>query len=221
MSDDDLRAADAGSDAGSDAVAASGADAVAGEDFDTEIETDPEADDAEQTMAVQPDPSGPGTIDWQRIVVFAVLPALAVVLAIGAGFLGWKSYSQRGIEAARVESVAAAREATVVMLSYRADTVERDLMAARDWITGAFLDSYTDLVTNTVIPNAREMDISAQTRVPAAASVSAEARRAVVLVFVDQVITVGSEDPTGTSSSVRVTLEKIDGRWLVSGFEPV
>ncbi len=203
-----------------DPVADASPDAGAEEDFDTEIDTDIEADDAEQTMAVQPD-SPSGLADWRRVVVFAVLPALALLLGAGAGFLGWKSYVQRGIDAARTESVAAAREATVTMLSYRADTVEQDLMAARDRITGVFLDSYTDLVNNTVIPMAREQDISSQTRVPAAASVSAEADRAVVLVFVNQSITVGADAPTGTASSVRVTMEKVDGRWLVTGFDPV
>ncbi len=190
------------------------------EDFDTEVETDLEADDAEQTVAVQPEPS-PGVVDWQRLVVLTVLPALVLLLGVGAGVLGWKSHLQSGIDAARTESVAAAREATVAMLSYRTETVEQDLMAARDWITGAFLDSYTNLVTSTVIPNAREKKISARTRVPAAASVSAERNRAAVLVFINQSITVGSEPAIGTPSSVRVSMEKVGDRWLVSDFDPV
>jgi Mce-associated membrane protein len=46
-------------------------------------------------------------------------------------------------------------------------------------------------------------------------------RHAVVLVFVDQTITIGNGSPTNTASSVRVTLEKVDDRWLISQFEPV
>ena len=115
----------------------------------------------------------------------------------------------------------AARDATIAMLSYRADTAERDLTAALDRITGPFRDSYTDLVQNTVIPAAKEKKISAQARVPAAASASADRQRAVVLVFVNQTVTVGGGAPTETLSSVKVTLEKVGERWLVSGFDPV
>ena len=35
--------------------------------------------------------------------------------------------------------------------------------------------------------------------------------------FVNQTITVGNDPPTDTASSVRVTLDKIGGRWLISG----
>jgi Mce-associated membrane protein len=53
------------------------------------------------------------------------------------------------------------------------------------------------------------------------ASVSATASHAVVLVFVDQTIIVGTDAPTATASSVKVSLDKISGRWLISDFTPV
>jgi Mce-associated membrane protein len=34
-------------------------------------------------------------------------------------------------------------------------------------------------------------------------------------------VTVGQSPPTSTASSVRVTLDKVDGRWLISQFDPV
>jgi Mce-associated membrane protein len=57
--------------------------------------------------------------------------------------------------------------------------------------------------------------------VAAAASVSADPSRAVVLVFVNQTITVGNDAPTDTASSIRVTLAKVHDRWLISQFEPI
>ncbi len=55
-----------------------------------------------------------------------------------------------------------------------------------------------------------------------AASVSAsEKNHAVVLVFVDQTTVVGNDAPTDTDSVVRVTLDRIGNRWLISGFEPI
>jgi len=195
------------------------------DDFETEIDTDVEADAAEDTVAASEMGASArtlrGRIDTQRIVAFGVLPAMTVGLAVGAGLLLWKYVAQDAVDTARVESVAAARDATVAILSYRADTVEADLTAARDRITGAFLDSYTDLVDRTVIPGARAKGISTEARVPAAASVSAEADHAVVLVFVDQTITMEGSAPSSTASSLRVTLDKVGERWLVSGFDPV
>ena len=195
------------------------------DDFDTEIDTDVEADEAEDTVAASEMGISARTprrrVDSQRIVAFGVLPAMTLGLAVGAGLLLWKYVAQDAVDTARTESVSAAREATVAILSYRADTVEADLTAARDRITGAFLDSYTDLVDRTVIPGARAKGISTEARVPAAASVSAEADHAVVLVFVDQTITMEGSAPSSTASSLRVTLDKVGERWLVSGFDPV
>ena len=50
---------------------------------------------------------------------------------------------------------------------------------------------------------------------------SADPRHAVVLVFVNQTVVVGKDAPTDTASSVRVTLEKVGDRWLISKFDPV
>ena len=72
-----------------------------------------------------------------------------------------------------------------------------------------------------VIPGAKEKQISAVASVPAAASVSADPGKAVVLLFVNQTVTVGNEVPTDTASSVRITLDKSGDRWLISKFEPV
>ena len=44
---------------------------------------------------------------------------------------------------------------------------------------------------------------------------------AIVLLSVDQTVTLGNDTPSGATSSVRVTLDKIGGRWLVSDFTPV
>ena len=195
------------------------------DDFDTEIDTDVEADEAEDTVAASETGASARTprrrVDSQRIVAFGVLPAMTLGLAVGAGLLLWKHVAQDAVDTARTESVSAAREATVAILSYRADTVEADLTAARDRITGAFLDSYTDLVDRIVVPGARAKGISTEARVPAAASVSADADHAVVLVFVDQTVTMEGSAPSNSASSLRVTLDKVGERWLVSGFDPV
>jgi Mce-associated membrane protein len=190
---------------------------------DTDTGTDPDIPDPESddTAAVADSPMPVPANKRLRTLAFVVLPALMVLLGAGAGLLRWQDVSNRRIDTARTESVAAARDATEAILSYKADSVEQDLGAARDKLTGSFLDSFTDLVNKIVIPGAREKKISAAAKVAAAGSVSATAEHAVALVFVNQTVVIGGGAPSGSASSVRVTLDKVDDRWLVSGFDPV
>ncbi|WP_236950012.1 hypothetical protein [Mycobacterium sp. MS1601] len=160
-------------------------------------------------------------INWPRVLAFGVLPALALILGAAAGFLKWQDSSVRNADVVRIESVQIAKDATVRLLSYKPDTVEQDLGSARDLLTGEFRDSYTQLINDVVIPGSKEKQISAVATVPAAASVSAEPNKAVVLVFVNQTVVVGSDAPTGTTSSVQVTMDRVGDRWLISEFDPV
>jgi Mce-associated membrane protein len=156
-----------------------------------------------------------------RILAYIILPAVALLLAAAAGYLKWVDGTARDAEVARSESVQAAMDSTVAMLSYRPDTVEQNLAAARDRMTGPFRDSYSSLTHDVVIPGAKQRQISAVATVPAAASVSATASHAVVLVFVDQTTIIGNDPPSDSASSVRVTLERVHDRWLISQFDPV
>jgi Mce-associated membrane protein len=161
------------------------------------------------------------SIQWARVFAFGVLPAVALLLAMGAGYLKWMDNSVRNSETARVESVQAAKDSTIALLSYKPDTVEQQLNAARDRLTGDFRDSYTSLTHDVVIPGAKQKQISAVATVPAAASVSANPNHAVVLVFVNQTVIVGQDAPTDTASAVRVTMDKVGDRWLIAKFDPV
>lgn len=161
------------------------------------------------------------SIQWPRVLAYGILPGLALILALGAGFLKYQDNSVRDGDSAAVESVQVAKDSTIALLSYKPDTVEQQLTDARSLLTGDFQQAYTDLTTDVVIPGAKEKQISAVATVPAAAAVEAEPNRAVVLVFVNQTVVVGADAPTDTASSVRVTLEKTGDRWLISGFDPV
>jgi len=162
-----------------------------------------------------------GHVRWSRAIAYGVLPGLALLLASAAGFLKWQDASVRDAQVAGAESVRAATDSTIALLSYKPDTVEKDLGAARGRLTGTFLNAYTSLTHDVVIPGAKQKQISAVATVPTAASVRATENHAVVLLFVNQSVIVGQDAPTSTASSVRVTLEKAGGRWLISQFDPV
>lgn len=123
--------------------------------------------------------------------------------------------------AARQSVVDRAKASTAALLSYSPDTVERQLTDATELTTGDFRKRYAQLVQETVIPGAQEKRIMASAAVPSAGITSLSENSAVLLVFINQTVTKGTEAPTDTASSVRVTMEKTDGRWLISGFDPV
>ena len=157
---------------------------------------------------------------WTRLLVVA-LPALALIIALGVAYLKWLDGTARESHTAAEASVRAASESTIAILSYKPETVDRDLKVAAERLTAGFRQQYTQLVNDVVAPGAKQQHITAVATVPAAASVSATGKHAVVLVFVDQTTTIGNDAPTQTTSSVRVSLEKVDGRWLISQFDPV
>jgi len=163
------------------------------------------------------------TVGLERIgrARLAALAVLALLLVASAIWLYSGTASRRAAETDRADAVAAARESIVEMLSYRPDTAEAKLNAVRDRLTGPFLESYNQLIQTVVIPGAKQKKITAAAQVPAAAAVSGGADRAVVLAYVDQSLAIGSAAPTRTNSSVRVTMEKVDGRWLIAGFDPI
>jgi Mce-associated membrane protein len=158
---------------------------------------------------------------YLRAVVFLVLPLVGLGIAAGAGYLKYQATSMHEAQAAAADTIRAASDTTVKMLSYRPDTVERDLGAAQDLLTGNLRKDYTSLTHDVVIPGAKQKQISAVATVPAAASVSTTADHAVVLVFVNQTVIIGADPPANSTSSVRVTLQKQDDRWLVSSFDPI
>ncbi len=177
-----------------------------------EADEDDDTDDAPDTPRAR--------FGWGRLIV-AALPVSALVLALGVGYLKWLDGKDHESAAAAEQSVRAASESTIAILSYKPETVDQDLKAAADRLTAGFRQQYTQLVTDVVAPGAKQQHITAVATVPAAASVSATGKQAVVLVFVDQTTTIGNDPPTQSTSSVRVTLDKVDGRWLISQFDPV
>ena len=176
---------------------------------------DHEPDQDDEPISARP------RIRWSRAIAYGLLPGLAFVLASAAGYLKWQDATVREAQASRAQSVQAATDGTVALLSYRPETVEKDLDAAKSRLTGTFLTAYTQLTHDVVIPGAKQKQISAVATVPAASSTSATATHAVVLLYVNQTVIVGQDAPTSTASSVRVTLDKIGGRWLISQFDPV
>jgi Mce-associated membrane protein len=191
------------------------------DDLADEAEAADEADllDLEDAEAEDDDVEVPAERTSRTRLLVAGL--LVLILTLGVGYLKWLDGTARESRAAAEQSIRAASDSTIAILSYKPETVDQELRAAADRLAEPFRQQYTQLVNDVVAPGAKQQHISAVATVPVAASVSATGKHAVVLVFVDQTTTIGNDAPTQSTSSVRVSLDKIDGRWLISQFDPV
>ena len=82
--------------------------------------------------------------------------------------------------------------------------------------------NYTQFTEQVVTPAAEQKAVKTTASVVRAAVSELRPNSAVVLVFVNQ-NTTSMENPDGAFavSSVEVSLNKIDGTWLISSFDPV
>lgn len=189
------------------------------EDDSAESDADEAAEEPATEAATEPAEVTPSR-SRSRVGLGVVLAAIALVLALTCGVLRWLTVSQDQSEAARDESVQAAKEITGQMLSYETETVDQQLTAARDRMTGDFRGTYTAMI-NEVIPAAHAQQIAAFAEVLRAGVVSAKSDRAELVLFVNQSVQVGNHMPQKTPSVARVTMVKDGDRWLMSEYEPV
>jgi Mce-associated membrane protein len=157
--------------------------------------------------------------NWRPILVTALVVA-TVGLAVGLYFLQYRPDRQID-DAAAQRAIRAASDGAVASLSYSPANMDRDFANAKSHLTGDFLAYYDKFTKEVVTPMVQQKHI-AQTAAVVRAAVSEQHRdSAVVLVFLNE--TTNSKDkpePLTTPSSVRITLTKVSGSWLISKMDP-
>jgi Mce-associated membrane protein len=191
----------------------------------TTADQTPTQDDSSEATATLRDDVPPrralgSQVNWKRVLAYGLLPAVALVFTAAAGVLKWQDSTARDSVTAGNDALQAAKDGAIALLSYQPGTVDQELHAARGRLTGSFRDSYASLTDDVVIPGAKQKQITAVATVPAASTISATPNRSEALVFVNQTVIIGQDAPTASESSVRITLEKVEGRWLISAFDP-
>jgi Mce-associated membrane protein len=205
-------------------------------DDDTEQHDDEAALDVEATDGVEIDRAADGHDDggdsavapWRRVSAIPVIPLVLVLALLAAGGLAaWLYFSEyrpdEQTDAAVARSaVDAARDGTVAVLSYKPDTLNQDFAAAKAHLAGDFLNYYDTFTKQIVTPAAKEKAVTTTAQVVGAAASELHPDSAVVLIFVNQVTTSKERpDPAMASSSVRVSLTKVHGNWLITKFDPI
>ncbi|ORB21950.1 hypothetical protein BST36_15730 [Mycolicibacterium moriokaense] len=155
------------------------------------------------------------------VIIVAAALVISAGLATGLYFLQYKPDQETNAAAANV-ALEAAKNGTVALLSYSPDTLDQDFANAKSNLTGDFLSYYTQFTEQIVTPAAKEKQVKTVAVVVRAGVIEIHRDSAVVLVFINQTTT-SKENPDGAfaASSVKVGLKKVDGRWLISAFDPV
>ncbi len=153
-----------------------------------------------------------------RLDPLLVVAGLVVaVLLVTAGLLTVRARSADRAEQARTEATAAAEATAVDVLSYDYRHLDRDFARAKAGLTGSFVDDYAKTTRTVVRPTATEVRAVVKADVAASSVVRADPNRVVVLLFVNQTTTSTRLDaPKVDLNRVRLTMDRVDGRWLVS-----
>jgi len=159
----------------------------------------------------------------RNIVAILVAAALLASAGVAAGlyFLQFTPHQQTNAVATN-GAIEAAKSGSVALLTYSPETLDKDFAAAKSDLTGDFLSYYTEFTEKIVTPAAKEKQVKTTASVVRAAASEMHPDSAVVLLFINQVTT-SKENPDGAfaASAVKVSLKKIDDRWLISAFDPV
>ena len=140
-------------------------------------------------------------------------------LLVGTGILGWQVWQQHQIKQASTQAQRAAVSYAQVLTSIDSNKVDENFKDVLDGATGEFKDMYSQssvelrqlLIENKAAAHGVVVESAVQ---------EASKSKAVVLLFVDQSVTnTKLPDPRIDRSRMKMTLEKVDGRWRASKVE--
>ncbi len=159
-----------------------------------------------------------------RIISYAILAVLVLASGAWATLLYFAQYrpDKQTDPTVRQEVATSASDGTTAVLSYSSDTLDQDFDNARSHLAGEFLTYFNDFTARVVAPAAKQRPLKTSAEVGGAAVMELHPNSAVVLVFVNQTTTAkDNPKPMTAVSSIRVHMNRVDGRWLITKFDPV
>jgi Mce-associated membrane protein len=180
------------------------------EDTESGVEdSDPEID----ALLAKPDDS---KRPWGQYLRRSIVPLVLVAALAVSGFLGWQQWQQHRVTQAGQQAQQAAIGYAQVLTSIDSSNVDQNFRQVLDGATGEFKDMYTQssvqlrqlLIENKATAHGVAVDSAIQ---------SASPDKVVVLLFIDQTVTNSQlPDPRIDRSRIKMTMEKVNGRWLAA-----
>lgn len=196
------------------------------------VEIDKTAEEADEAQQDDETIAGDAT-SWiggkvARCRQLKVAPLVLVLLLLVSGALAaWLYVTQyradQQTDATAVQAVtAAAQDGMIALLSYKSETLDQDVAAAKSHLTGDFVSDYEKRVREVVAPAVKGRGVVTSAQVIGAAVSELHPDSAVVLLFI-KLVTVSKDRPdtASESSSVQVSLTKVHGHWLITAFQPI
>jgi Mce-associated membrane protein len=148
------------------------------------------------------------------------LAVLTLVVAGAAGYLWVQVPSDQSVEDATSAAQAAAERAVVPILSYDAKDIDESKAAAQPYLTGDYRKEYDKLFDGIIAQNAPSTGTVLKAELVRSSVVRANDDRVQVFLLVDQTRTNKQfTEPQIYKNWVTVTMEQVDGDWLVANME--
>lgn len=170
------------------------------------------------TSTTEDDTADPRDRRLRRLAA-ATAGTILVAALTCSGFFGWRIYQQRQLESAGRQALQTAIAYAQTLTSIDSSQVDDNFTRVLDGATGEFKDMYTQssmqlrqlLIDNRATAHGTVVDSAIQ-------SVSKD--RVVVLLMVDQTVTnTAQPDPRVDRSRMKITMDRVDGRWLAGKVE--
>ncbi|WP_028643320.1 J domain-containing protein [Nocardioides sp. URHA0020] len=156
----------------------------------------------------------------RRVVPGWLLVGVAVVTLLVAGAAAVVAAtvpSDRSVEDASGAARAAAERAIVPILSYDATSLDKSRAAALPYLTSDYRKDYDELFDGVIKENAPSTGTVVATKLVDSGLVRADDERVQVFLLIDMTRTNKAEkQPVVYQNWVTVTMEKVDGDWLVA-----
>jgi Mce-associated membrane protein len=191
-------------------------DATAADDGDERTDGDDEDDEGNVLLKSKRTKAQRPKRPWRQYLRRSLLPLLLIASLAVSGFLGWKQWQEHQVKLAGQQAQQAAVAYAQVLTSIDANKVDENFRQVLDGATGEFKDMYTQssvqlrqlLIDNKASAHGVVIDSAIQ---------SESTNKVVVLVFIDQTVAnSAAPDPRIDRSRIKMTMEKVDGRWRAS-----
>jgi Mce-associated membrane protein len=162
---------------------------------------------------------------WRLNREVKLVPVILVALILASGgaatwlYFQWYRPTQQTDAGVASTVVKAASDGTVALLSYSAESLDKDFAGAKSHLSGDFLSYYDQFTQQIVAPAAKQNSLKKTAHVMRAAVSELHPDSAVVLIFVDMMSTSRDKPaPSMDASSVLVKMTRVNDNWLISDF---
>jgi Mce-associated membrane protein len=186
--------------------------------YDAELApSEPEPEwEPDAAVVAAPDRQPRSVPGWLLVGVGVV----ALLMAGAAAVVAVTVPSDQSVDQASGSARAAAERAIVPILSYDAAHLDESKAAAEGYLTGGYRKEYAKLFDGVIAANAPSTGTVVEADLVSSGVVRADDDRVQVFLLVDQSRTNKAEKkPVVYKNWVTVTMEKVDGDWLVSGLD--